>query len=293
MRIASNKYSSVMSFALNELKDIYPESEIQALVYYLFEEFLGVNRTSYILNKQKGMSESELLKFNFALKDLKKGKPIQHILGFAYFLNRRFKVSKDTLIPRPETEELVQLIQTDLKNLSHLKILDIGTGTGCIPISLALEMQQHQYFALDFKEEIINLAKENTALHQVKIDFKTLDILKAKNSDLQKYDIIISNPPYVLESEKATMHQNVTQYEPGSALYIPDEKALMFYEKITQLAATNLLANGKLYFEINERKAQAVISMLKSYGFYQISLHQDIHNKDRFIRAYLKPFSEN
>jgi len=283
MRIASNKYKSVMSFALSELKNLYPESEIQALVYYLFEEFLGVSRTSYILNKQKGMSESELLKFNFAIKDLKKGKPIQHILGFAYFLDRKFKVSKDTLIPRSETEELVQLIQTDLKNLSNLKILDIGTGTGCIPISLSLSMPQHQYFALDFKEKIINLAKENTALHQVKINFKTLDILEAKNSDLQKYDIIISNPPYVLESEKTKMHQNVLDHEPASALYIPDVQALIFYKKITALASTQLNDSGILYFEINETKAEAIVALLKSYGFSQTAIYKDIHNKDRFV----------
>jgi len=288
MRIATNKYSSIMSFALAELKEIYPESEIKALVYYLFEEYLNKSRTDVILNPNQSMSESELLKFNFAIKDLKKGKPIQHIFGYTYFLNKKFKVTAETLIPRPETEELVQLIQTDISKHSNLKLLDIGTGTGCIPISLAIEMPQHQYSALDFKEEIIQLAQENARSHQVNIDFKTLDILQAKISDLPKYDIIVSNPPYVLESEKAEMHQNVLDHEPASALYIPDEKALIFYEKITHLAATNLLKNGRLYFEINETKAQAIVSMLKSFGFYQISIHQDIHQKDRFVVAYLK-----
>ena len=272
-----------MSFALSELKKIYPESEIKALVYYLFEEYLNVKRTDYILNPNKGMSESDLLKFNFAIKDLKKGKPIQHIFGFAYFLDQKYTVSNDTLIPRPETEELVQLIHKDLKNLSNLKILDIGTGTGCIPISLALAMPQHQYFALDFKEEIVQLAQENANLHRVKINFKKLDILKADSNDLQKYDIIISNPPYVLESEKTKMHQNVLDHEPASALYIPDEQALIFYTKITKLAVTNLNKFGKLYFEINETKALAVVTLLKSYGFSKISIHHDIHTKDRFV----------
>ena len=276
-----------MSFALSELKMLYPEPEIKALVYYLFEEYLAVSRTDYILNPQKGMSESELLKFNFAIKDLKKGKPIQHILGFAYFLDRKFKVSRETLIPRPETEELVQLIHQDIKALSNLKILDIGTGTGCIPISLAIDMPQHQYFALDFKTEILELAQENAAMHQVKISFEKLDILKANAHDLQKYDVIISNPPYVLESEKAKMHQNVLDHEPASALYIPDEQALLFYKEITRLAATNLNISGKIYFEINETKALDLVVLLKSYGFTQINIHQDIHNKDRFVVASL------
>ena len=287
MRIASNKYNSVMTFALSELKALYPSTEIKALVYYLFEEYLNVSRTDYILNSQKSMSESELLKFNFAIKDLKKGKPIQHILGFAYFLDRKFKVSKETLIPRPETEELVQLIHQDLRKLSNLKILDIGTGTGCIPISLAIDMPQHQYFGLDFKTEILELAQENATLHQVKVNFNKLDILKANTKDLQKYDIIISNPPYVLESEKAQMHQNVLDYEPASALYIPDDQALVFYAKIIELASTNLNQSGKLYFEINENKALALVALLKNYGFSRISIHQDIHAKDRFIVANL------
>ena len=276
-----------MSFALSELKELYPSNEIKALVYYLFEEYLEVSRTDYILNPQKSMSESELLKFNFAIKDLKKGKPIQHILGFAYFIDRKFKVSKETLIPRPETEELVQLIHQDLRKLSNLKILDIGTGTGCIPISLAIDMPQHQYFALDFKTEILELAQENATLHQVKVNFSKLDILEAKPSDIQKYDVMISNPPYVLESEKSQMHQNVLDHEPASALYIPDDQALVFYDKIAELATTNLNKSGKLYFEINETKAPAIVTLLKRYGFSKISIHQDIHAKDRFVVASL------
>jgi len=274
-----------MSFALSELSNIYPIEEIKALVYYLFEEFLHISKTDYILNKQKGMSESELLKFNFAIKDLKQGKPLQYILGYSYFNDLKFFVNPETLIPRQETEELVQLIIKKEKQEKSLKILDIGTGTGCIPISLAKEMPQHQYSAIDFKEEIIQLAKKNANLNKVNISFQVLDILRASTEEIGFYDIIISNPPYVKESEKQKMHKNVLDHEPESALYVPDEKALLFYEKIIQIATQHLKPNGRLYLEINENKGKEMKVLLASEGFEQIMIHQDIHGKDRMLSA--------
>jgi len=149
-----------MSFALKELNQMYSSEEIKSLVYYLFEEYLSVNKTDYILNSNKTMSESDLLKFNFAIKDLKRGKPLQYILSYTYFCNEKFFVNEHTLIPRPETEELVQHIINVEKDKKGLHILDIGTGTACIPISLAQQMPKHYYHALDFREEIIQLAKK-------------------------------------------------------------------------------------------------------------------------------------
>jgi len=274
-----------MDFGLNELKNIYPINEIKSLIYFLFEEYLNVSKTDYILNSNKGMSESELLKFNFAIKDLKKGKPIQHILGYGYFNDLKFYVSKDTLIPRQETEELVEIIIQNEKHKDSLSILDIGTGTGCIPISLALSMPKHQYSAIDFSDEIIHLAKKNATLQKVNISFQVLDILNAKENDLIKYDIIISNPPYVLESEKQNMHNNVVDYEPSSALYVQDNKALIFYEKIAKLALKCLNFGGRLYFEINESKGKEVVELLESLNFEQIRMHKDLNNKNRFITS--------
>ncbi len=287
MRIRSNRYKSVMDFGLKELKIIYPENEIKTMIYYLFEEYLKVNKTDYILNPNKGMSESELLKFNFAIKDLKKGKPIQHILGYGYFSDLKFFVNNETLIPRQETEELIGIIIRNENQKKTLNILDIGTGTGCIPISLALAMPQHHYNAIDFKDEIIHLAKQNAEQHQTQISFQVLNILEASYKDLDSYDIIISNPPYVLESEKQKMHSNVVDYEPSSALYVNDDEALIFYEKIAKLAVKNLNSGGRLYFEINETKGKEVAELLESLGFEKIKTHIDLHGKYRFVTGQL------
>ncbi|OYT15712.1 MAG: protein-(glutamine-N5) methyltransferase, release factor-specific [Bacteroidetes bacterium 4572_77] len=289
MRIASNQYKSIMLFALQELKNVYPQEEIKALVYYLFAELIGVSRSDYLLNPNKGVSESELLKFNFAIKDLKNGKPIQHILGYAYFLEKTFIVNKETLIPRPETEELVQYIISKEQTHKDLKILDIGTGTACIPISLGLAMPQHKYSALDFKTSIIDLAEKNAQKHEIPISFKVKDILQCEAKDMQEYDIIISNPPYVLESEKAEMHKNVLEYEPYSALYVKDNDALLFYKKIIELAKQRLSKKGRIYLEINENKATETETLLKQNGFSKILVHKDIHDKNRFVSAILNP----
>lgn len=172
MRIPSNQYKSVIQFALKELQEIYPDEEIKSLMYWLFEEYLGVDRTQYVLNPQKSMSESELLKFNFAIKDLKNGKPIQYILGFSYFHELKMHVNQYTLIPRPETEELVNWVYKDLQGVMKLSkgawILDMCTGTGCIPIALSEKLPQHQYYGADFKPEILDLANKNAKLYQKK-----------------------------------------------------------------------------------------------------------------------------
>lgn len=285
MRIPSNQYKSIISFALQELQEQYTDNEIKSLVYYLFEEYLGLSKTYIIINKDKGVSESELLTLHFAIKDLKKGKPIQYILGYGYFMEHRFFVNTKTLIPRPETEELVQYIIHQEKDKEALKILDIGTGTACIPISLAIAMPQHQYNALDFKEEIIDLAKKNAQKHQVNIHFQLKDILSVSENDLEFYDIIISNPPYVLESEKESMHTNVLNFEPASALFVEDNNALLFYQKIISLAAKKLNSKGRIYLEINENKGTEIVRLLAQYGFCNALIHKDIHSKDRFVSA--------
>lgn len=276
-----------MSFALKELNQMYSSEEIKSLVYYLFEEYLSVNKTDYILNSNKTMSESDLLKFNFAIKDLKRGKPLQYILSYTYFCNEKFFVNEHTLIPRPETEELVQHIINVEKDKKGLHILDIGTGTACIPISLAQQMPKHYYHALDFREEIIQLAKKNARFHNKIIQFQLMDILKNTTDKLGTFDIIISNPPYVLESEKQEMHINVLKYEPESALYVKDHQALLFYKKIAQVATKSLCKNGRLYFEINENQAKNIQNLLKKFGFTEIKIFQDIHGKDRFMSSVL------
>lgn len=272
-----------MAFALEELSEIYPPEEIKAMIYWLFEEYLGFGRVEYLLNIDKGMSESELLKFNFAIKDLKSGKPLQHIIGYTWFLGLKLFVNDHTLIPRPETEELVQYIISNEKSFQDLKILDIGTGTACIPISLGHSMPQHEYHAIDFKTEIIELAVKNSEANQIPIKIIKLDILK---DDLECiYDVIISNPPYVLESEKKAMHKNVLYFEPKSALYVEDSSPIVFYLRIIKLAEKHLKPGGRLYFEINENFGLELSKSLKEKGFSSIQIIKDFRGKDRFIKT--------
>ncbi len=274
-----------MDFALEELSELYPPEEIKAITLWLFEEFLRVERVDYQLNLNKGMSESELLKFNFAIKDLKKGKPIQHVLGYTWFLDLKLKVNKHTLIPRPETEELVQHIISNEQCQLGLKILDIGTGTACIPLALEKTMPQHQYYGIDFKPEIIELAQENASSQNSNIKLIQLDIL---NEELDgHYDIIISNPPYVLESEKKEMHSNVLDFEPSTALYVKDSSPLLFYQQIIEQAKTHLNLRGRLYFEINENFGNELSDLLKSKGFKSIQIISDFRGKHRFIESIL------
>ncbi|NPD83873.1 peptide chain release factor N(5)-glutamine methyltransferase [Lentimicrobium sp. L6] len=275
-----------MAFAIEELSGIYPEEETKAITLWLFEEFLGVGRVDFQLNLNNGMSESELLKFNFAIKDLKKGKPIQHVLGYTWFLNLKLQVNEHTLIPRPETEELVQYIISKENSNSSLKILDIGTGTACIPLALEKAMPQHKYYGLDFKSEIIELAQKNVQAQNSTIDLVQLDILKEDFSG--DYDVIISNPPYVLESEKKEMHKNVVDFEPESALYVKDSAPLLFYERIILQAKDHLHNNGRLYFEINEKYGTELSDLLIKHGFESIQIICDFRGRIRFSTAILR-----
>ena len=272
-----------MSFALTELSNIYPPEEIKAIIYLLFETYLGVGRAQYLLNPERGMSESDLLKLNFIIKKLKLGKPVQYIIGHTWFLGLRLLVNEHTLIPRPETEELVQLIISKEKKRPPLKILDIGTGTACIPIGLAHSMPQHEYFGIDFKKEIIDLAQLNIDRNHSNIQLIQLDILKDNTDHLPQFDVIISNPPYVLESEKEQMHENVVRYEPASALYVPNQSPLMFYERIMIFSQTHLKKGGKLYFEVNENYGEALADSLSKMKFKNIQLIRDFRDRNRFV----------
>lgn len=272
-----------MSFALKELSNIYPPEEIKAIIYLLFEAYLGVGRAQYLLNPERGMSESDLLKMNFIIKKLKLGKPVQYLIGHTWFLGLRLLVNEHTLIPRPETEELVQLIISKEKEQPPLKILDIGTGTACIPIGLAHSMPQHEYFGIDFKKEIIDLAQSNIDRSLSNIKLIQLDILKDNTDHLPQFDVIISNPPYVLESEKELMHENVVKYEPASALYVPNQSPLMFYERIMIFSQTHLKKGGKLYFEINENHGDTLTDSLSKMEFKNIQLIRDFRDRNRFV----------
>ena len=241
-----------------------------------------------------------VLKYENALKALKNHEPIQYIIGQTEFYGLPFYVNENTLIPRPETEELVELILSNTTANNHLElvevnnqfnILDIGTGTGCIAISLAKQLPNANVSAIDVSAKALEMANKNAQLNQVDINFIENDILKICNSELDsatKFDIIVSNPPYVRQLEKQQMQDNVLNHEPHLALFVEDENPLIFYRAITQFATKNLKPNGELYFEINEYLGKEMMALLEAFGFKNIQLKQDLFGKDRMICGVLK-----
>ncbi|MGZ4034490.1 MAG: peptide chain release factor N(5)-glutamine methyltransferase, partial [Bacteroidia bacterium] len=282
------------------------------IMVYCFEAYLNIGRSGIGIKGNETMSESELLKFNFAIKDLKKHKPIQYILGQADFYKLKFKVNEHVLIPRPETEELVDLIikdyQSSGRNNNDLSILDIGTGSGCIPIALKKNIPEAKISALDISEEALALAKENAEINGTEINFLKFDILSTLNlpagqsglelltsnsehpiSDIQSptpvFDIIVSNPPYIRISEKENMSQNVLNYEPHLALFVNDPNPLLFYKTIAGFALKYLKPNGKIYFEINQALGLESKYMLENKGFKNVELIKDLSNNYRILRS--------
>lgn len=288
MRIPSNRLKSVLNFAKSELANIFDEREIQSFFYLLCEHFLGLDKTAVILNTEYALSESELLKFNFAIKDLKKEKPIQYILGSTEFYGLPIKVNKNTLIPRPETEELVQWIIEKESSNQSIRLLDIGTGSGCIAISLAKNIPQAKVTAIDLSEEALKVAQENNQELHAKVSFELIDILNPPKSFTSKFDVIVSNPPYVLEKEKALMKKNVLDYEPDLALFVKDEDPLLFYRKIIAFAQKHLVSKGKLYFEINEKLGVKLSDLLSTSGYTEIEIREDLFNRPRMVCATKK-----
>lgn len=292
MRIASNKINDIIRFFREELKDIYEKEELEIIIGYCFEEYLDIKRSELILKGNETVSESELLKFNFAAKELKTHKPIQYVLGKSDFYGLKFKVNEHVLIPRPETEELVDLIikenqETRIKN-QEIFILDVGTGSGCIPIALKKNLANTSVYALDVSKDALELAQENAKINEVEVNFVWEDILNPKSLILNPdslFDIIVSNPPYVRISEKQQMQKNVLDHEPHLALFVSDNDPLLFYKAIVDFAIKKLNPGGKIYFEINYVYGEELKQLLESKGFKNVLLLKDINNKNRILRG--------
>ena len=274
---------------LNLLKDEYSTQEASSFFNLLIESYLGMNRLDFALKPGKELSLEEKEKFESALHRLSLHEPVQYIIGETEFFGLKFKVNKNVLIPRPETEELVQWILDNVaesKNPSNIKILDIGTGSGCIAISLAKNLPNAEIFALDISEKALKTARENAALNKVNVNFIQADILNLE-ALTGKFDIIVSNPPYVREMEKVEMHRNVLENEPDLALYVKDTDPLIFYGIIAKLAQTGLQKNGNIYFEINQYLANETEEILKNSGF-KTELKKDIFGNYRMLRGRKK-----
>jgi release factor glutamine methyltransferase len=279
------------SYFSSELSDIYPKKEIESFFFLLIEEYLDLQRIDTVLRPDFVIQKDKLATLNNVLKRLQKEEPIQYIMGKTEFYGYPFLVDEHTLIPRPETEELVEWVLKETESLKlgaskTISILDIGTGTGCIPISLAKNLPNAKISAIDVSAKALKVAQKNAELNKVNIHFMEIDILNAKNL-LGKYDIIISNPPYVRELEKVEIQNNVLQNEPHLALFVSDENPLIFYDKIAGLVKKNLSKNGLLFFEINQYLGQETTDLLKQKGFKTVELKKDLFKNDRMIKASL------
>ena len=275
------KVSNIIPYFIKQLSGIANEREIISWGYISIEHCLGFNRSDCIIHSNKEITSETSDSLKQIITHLKANKPLQYILGNADFYGLQFKVNEYTLIPRPETEELVSWI------LEHefFSLLDIGTGTGCIPISIT-KNKNVQSTAIDISENALLLAKENARINRVEVNFLKQDIFKT--TTLPKVDLIVSNPPYILDKEKELMLDNVMDNEPHLALFVPDNNPLLFYKKIAELAFVNLPENGLLFFEINEQFGNETIDMLTKIGFVDIELKKDINDKDRMLKAIKK-----
>ena len=273
-----------------ELDSLYQKEEVTSFFYILIEELLGLERFILALQPNHIISKEEEEPLFLALSKLRLQEPIQYILGKTEFMGLDLMVNEDVLIPRPETEELVQWlideVRSDADSTSKISILDIGTGSGCIAISLAKSLPNARLYALDVSEKALHVAKQNALNNAVEVTFLHADILTLKNLE-NKFDIIVSNPPYVREVEKTQMHENVLQNEPDMALFVPDENPLKFYKAITNFAIENLNSKGRLFLEINQYLGKESKQLLEDHNFSEIELRKDIFGNERMLKGVL------
>jgi release factor glutamine methyltransferase len=293
------------TYFTDTLQEIYLKTEIDTFFFLLIEEKLNLRRVDTVMQPDFLIADANLSELKIILKRLQKEEPIQYILGNTEFYGLPFKVNKNTLIPRPETEELVEWIIKEVTELQNNKvakldmyatstmneeksisIIDIGTGTGCIPISLAKNLNNVKISAIDVSSEALIVAQQNATLNNVDISFLEMDILETKELP-QKYNLIVSNPPYVRELEKVEISNNVLENEPHLALFVEDDNPLIFYSKIADLAKIHLKKEGLLFFEINQYLGKETVAMLKHKGFNSIKLKKDLFGNDRMVKVIL------
>jgi len=281
------KLKDYRTYFIEKLTPSYDSMEAESFFAIALEELKGWRRSDLAMNSNTELTGEEIEKWNAVLADLETQKPIQYIFGKAHFYGLEFEVNENTLIPRPETEELVELIISENKAKGQINIIDIGTGSGCIAISLSKNLTDAAVSAIDVSEGALAVAKRNAEHNKTEVNFILEDILAAENLP-QSYDAIVSNPPYVRNLEKEEIKENVLQYEPHLALFVDDNDPLLFYRKIALLAKGQLSPNGKLYFEINQYLGAETVQMLEDFGFTNVVLKKDIYGNDRMIAASIK-----
>lgn len=271
----------------NALRPIYGDRETEAIIRIIFHYLKGWNTVDMLIHESDTLSPFLESEIDGILRRLLRYEPIQYITGEARFHGMEFHVTPDVLIPRPETDELVDIIVGDANDASDLRILDIAAGSGCIAIALARSLPFPRVSALEISEAALKVARDNASRLKADVSFIHADIFKWQPSPAS-FDIIVSNPPYIDESEKAAMEPNVLEYEPAQALFVPDSDPIVFYRRIAEVARTGLSEGGRLYLEINPRHAAELSELLKKNGFSDIETIKDSYEKDRFIRARLE-----
>ena len=266
------------------LRGYYPDSEALSLAKMLLVEAFGFSTLELYGGKDKEISGNRLRDLHEMLSRLQKNEPIQYILGKETFCGLTFEVDANVLIPRPETRELVEWIVADYESVPACRILDVGTGSGCISISLAKFISGASVESWDISEGALEVARRNCALNEVEVLLRQQDVLSAEPIPAC-FDVIVSNPPYITESEKADMEANVLDWEPSTALFVPDTDPLLFYRKIAELGTVMLKEGGSLYFEINRAYGNEAVQMLEALGYKQIELRKDDWDNDRMIKA--------
>ncbi len=295
MKTPSNSVRDCRRYYAGELEKLYGSDEANALIMILLEHYFNIDKIKIALEPDLRLSESELLTLHFAVKELLKNHPIQYVLGETEFCGLRFFVNESVLIPRPETQEMVEMIASIARRdnacviRTECKIIDIGTGSGCIAISLAKLLKDSDVTAVDVSEKALEVARKNAENNGVNVHFVLDDILnphvKTHGRASQQFDIIVSNPPYVSESEKTEMRANVLDHEPSSALFVPDSDPLVFYRKILEFAQKTLKPDGQIWFEINEKFGKETAELCREKGFKNVEIIKDFREKERIVRA--------
>lgn len=288
LRFASNHVRDIIALFRSELTPLYGSAEIDSFLFLLFEEFLGWNRVEQLLQRDQTINQSDLLRFHWALEDLRQFRPIQHIIGHVDFANCHINVNPNVLVPRPETEEMVTQLINSLHNPA--RILDLCTGSGCIAIALKKAFPRAEVTAIDLSPEALLVAQDNAAINHAEITFIQADVLSWETSR-RGFDLIVSNPPYVLPSERVDMQPNVLNYEPVEALFVPGADPLCFHRAIARISTTALAPNGIVATEINEKLGVEVCSLFQEHHLHA-ELVYDFRGKPRWVKAQVSSSPE-
>lgn len=275
------KVTAIYKESILELTPVYGDGEAQSIIRILFEDLMHITRIQRLTLPDLELDQEQQELLRVSMKRLMSGEPVQHIVGQAYFYGRAFRVSARTLIPRPETEELVAWIIQNHQEQEKIRVLDIGTGTGCIALTLALELPKAHVSAWDISEEALAVASANAQILRASVLLEKRDILSPQTSP--PLGVIVSNPPYIPETDRTSMLKNVLEYEPALALFVPDEDPLLFYRHIADFGLSHLQPGGRLYFEIHESYGDNVQQLLRQKGYASVEIRQDLNGKDRMV----------